>query len=594
MRRYYEEEMRYLHEAGKVFAETHPEQARYLNPDSVTDRDPYVERLFEGFAFLTGRIHERLDDELFEYTGSLFQLLYPHFLKPFPSCSLISFRPKSGPLKETILVKRGTEIRSDAVGDERAVCRFHTTSDVRLHPIRLADATLQHAPDGTSNATLRFQLDGGGGLGGLNLSPLRIYFHAAPAVASRMHLFFTRHVRRVVVSGGMGNGMAQVRNELFADSTVTLDGQSWITPGGTSDEEALLPGTTASFSGFRLLQEYLCFRQKFLCIDVHGLERFSPSMPVTSFQVEVFFDEAYPEDRRFKAENLRLFCTPALNLFESDAAPIRVDHRAAEHRIIADPHFRKSLEVYEVDTVVGIEEKTGKRRQYAPYYAFEHATSEEGRYYATTARIGPTGRRETYLSIGDSEQQNTTLFTTILSLDVHCTNGSLPREKLQEGMLNKLAPEFPQDVVPENLTRPTLILYPPTEQQKGFFWKLISHLSLNHQSVATHAALAGVLSLYDWTKEKGNKRRIAGIEDVRWEAKEVMRRGAILRGAEVHIAVQEAHFPDEGDLCLFGLVLSKFLAMYATLNSFVHLSIELKPSGKTYQWQPQNGQRPIL
>ena len=71
MLRYYQDEMRYLHEAGKAFAESHPEEGALLNVGSLTDRDPYVERLFEGFAFLTARIRERLDDELPQYTDGL-------------------------------------------------------------------------------------------------------------------------------------------------------------------------------------------------------------------------------------------------------------------------------------------------------------------------------------------------------------------------------------------------------------------------------------------------------------------------------------------------------------------------------------------
>ena len=106
LRRYYEEEMRYLQEAAKVFADAHPEQARYLDADSVSDRDPYVERLFEGFAFLSGRVHERLDNEMPEYTESLLQLLYPHFLKPVPALSIVELTPEPGLVQETTVLDR--------------------------------------------------------------------------------------------------------------------------------------------------------------------------------------------------------------------------------------------------------------------------------------------------------------------------------------------------------------------------------------------------------------------------------------------------------------------------------------------------------
>jgi len=61
--RYYDAEMRYLLEAGEEFARAHPEQAAMLNLDKAGARDPFVERLFEGFAFLMGRMREKLDDD---------------------------------------------------------------------------------------------------------------------------------------------------------------------------------------------------------------------------------------------------------------------------------------------------------------------------------------------------------------------------------------------------------------------------------------------------------------------------------------------------------------------------------------------------
>ena len=83
--KYYEEELRYLYDSGKEFARAHPDRAQFLNIDAVGDRDPYVERLFEGFAFLAGRIREKLDDSFPELTEGLINLLWPHFSHVIPS-----------------------------------------------------------------------------------------------------------------------------------------------------------------------------------------------------------------------------------------------------------------------------------------------------------------------------------------------------------------------------------------------------------------------------------------------------------------------------------------------------------------------------
>lgn len=576
--------MRYLTEAGSIFAEEHPEQAGFLDIDSVSDRDPYVERLFEGFAFLSGRIHERLDDEMPEYTESLIQLLQPHFLKPIPALSIVEFEPEPGLIQESMVLERGLEVCSEPVGDDEVSCRFTTTQDVRLQPLRLSDATLRLSTGERSSVQLRFDLDRGIDIQDLTLSPLRLYFQADASTASTMHLFCTRHVSRVEVGSASGR-------------TTTLKGQKWVQPAGLQAEQGLFPYQEGALSSLRLLQEYLCFRRKFWFVDLHGLDRIPTDEEVEALEVEVFFDAPYPEERQFKTENVRLHCTPVVNLFDDDAEPIHIDGEVGEHRVVADANSSESIHTYDVQSVVGVEDGTGVEREYSRFFAFEHDTEDrqEDRYYTTSRRRGPADRPSVYLSLGDAHLRALRdVSSETLTLGVRCTNGTLPREEIKEGMINRLPPDVPAVAQPRNLTRPTLLHSPPHQEETDFFWKLISHWSFNYQSVASTEAIVGLLELYDWRDDEPNRRRLAGLRDVRWEAKDILEDGAVLRGVEVTLEVQEGHFADEGDLCLFGLVLSRFLSSYATLNSFVHLTIITNPSEQQYEWTPDRGNRPTL
>ena len=584
-RQYFEEEMRYLQEAAKVFAEEHPEQAQFLDVDSVSDRDPYVERLFEGFAFLSGRIHERLDNEMPEYTESLIQLLYPHFLKPVPALSIVEFDVEPGLVQETNVLERGLELRSEPVGDEDVPCRFTTTQDVRLQPFRLDEVSLSYSGAEQSRVRFRFEVDRGVDLGTLEVSPLRLYFHADAATASTMHRFFTRHVSHLDVSTDGASGDTGLR------------GQRWVQPGGLSESEALLPDERKTFSGLRLLQEYFCFRRKFWFVDMMGLDRLDPPDNADAFQVDVYFDELYPEERRFDTEQVRLHCTPVVNLFTMDAEPLHIEGEVSEHRVVPSVTSPESIETYDVTKVVGTENASGDKRTYERFYQFDRVQngSEDDCFFATSRRIGPTGRPDVYLSLGDAHlralQESP---SETLSVEVRCTNGSLPREEITEGMINQLPADVPDFAQPRNLTQPTLIQYPPNQEDSDFFWKLISHWSFNYRSVAEEGALVGLLELYDWPETSGNQRRRKGIRDVSWAPKDTVAEGAVLRGAEVTIEVEDGYFADEGDLCLFGLVMSRFLSLYATINSFVHLTIVTSPSEQRYEWTPSRGARPNL
>src|SRR4030095_3561713 len=87
---YYQEELAYLREMGKEFAAAHPAVAHMLESSGA---DPDVERLLEGVAFLTGRVRQKLDDEIPELFQSLMSLLWPHYLRPVPSTSILQFTP---------------------------------------------------------------------------------------------------------------------------------------------------------------------------------------------------------------------------------------------------------------------------------------------------------------------------------------------------------------------------------------------------------------------------------------------------------------------------------------------------------------------
>jgi len=605
MRSYYDTELRFLREAGRAFAEAYPSEARHLNLDSLDDRDPFVERLFEGFAFLAGRIHQRLDDEMPHYTEGLLQLLCPHFLKPFPSCCILSLDPEPGLLPETTRFAAGLEVRSPPVGPERTVCRFRTTEEVRIHPLRLAEASIQDVETDRSRLSLSFALHRGASLQRLDLSRLRLYLHTDASDAATLYRYLTRCVRRVSVR---------------ADShTADLPGQRWVQSAGFTRSERLLPAEAGSFSGLQMLQEYFCFRPRFWFVDVLGLDNSLPTSTATSFDVDLHFDRPAPPEGRVEPDTLRLHCVPAVNLFEVDAEPIRIHGRAAEYRIVPDVHAPRSVAAYDVQSVVGTEEETGRRHMYRPFYTFPHGawtappptpspptassspasrspSSPSGRHFTTSRRTTPQGTLALYLSLGGTERPSLERAGgETLTVGIRATNGSLPRDALSIDTLTRLAPGTPQIVRPTNLTRPTPFLPAPDREQ--FQWSLLAHLAFNFQSVASRDALSHLLRLYDWTASdtrRANRRRIDGIRSVSWTPTTALHDGAVVRGLHLCLEVSESHFPSRGDLCLFGDVLYRFLAAYATINTCVQLSVVGRPSGRSVDWMPTAGTRPPL
>ena len=91
--RHYEDELTFLREMGNEFAAEYPKVAARLDVANAEVADPYVERLLEGFAFLTARIKLKMEAEFPTFTQSLLQMVYPHYLAPTPSMAIVRFTP---------------------------------------------------------------------------------------------------------------------------------------------------------------------------------------------------------------------------------------------------------------------------------------------------------------------------------------------------------------------------------------------------------------------------------------------------------------------------------------------------------------------
>ena len=96
---YYEQELLFVRQMAGEFAREHPKIARRLALDSEGNEacpDPFVERLLEGFAFLSARINLKLDAEFPRFTQALLETVFPHFLAPLPSLGIVRFQPETG------------------------------------------------------------------------------------------------------------------------------------------------------------------------------------------------------------------------------------------------------------------------------------------------------------------------------------------------------------------------------------------------------------------------------------------------------------------------------------------------------------------
>ncbi|KPC52612.1 type VI secretion system baseplate subunit TssF [Amantichitinum ursilacus] len=587
--RYYEAEMRYLREAGKEFAHAHPDRAALLNMDGIGDRDPYVERLFEGFAFLTGRLRQKLDDDLPELTEGLMSLLWPHYLRMIPSLTIVELTPQMQALQHSEAVPPGLVLRSTPVGPQQTQCLYRTTQAVALLPLRLLAASAPIRNDGRSVIRLRFSLESQGRRDQLDFSRIRLFLSADVPVASALHLALTRHARQIEVRAPLSAGLPAA---LLDAGAVRFEQVGFAT------DDRLWPKADNAFGGYQLLLEYFTFRDKFMFVDLCGLDL--QALPETSswFELDVVLDQRYPADMPFDASHIRLHCTPAINLFEMEAEPVRVDHTEPEYRVVPMLQEGGQVETWSVDAVQGFEHGNSSRHDYVPFASFRHRGGmlrheAPERYYHTRVRQGASGRFETWLVLGGHDwQARTDLPLETLSLRVTGTHGQLPRKAVRESQILAMVVGYPCVDSVKNVTAPTLPVYPPLEDR--FHWRVLSHLAPNYLSLLDAEVLRGTLALYDWTDDELNRRRLQGILQVAQRPLTRMEQGCVLRGVEITITLDSQRFAGEGDLMLFGELLNRFFAAYADMNLYTQLVLRLQPSDQLLAWPPSKTGRPSL
>ena len=574
--RYFEEEMRYLREAGLEFAQAHPDRAAMLNLDRVGTRDPYVERLFEGFAFLTGRVRQKLDDDLPELTEGLVNMLWPHYLRMIPSLTILEIQPDRNKLQSNQIVEKGLMVQSEPVSlnDRLTRCIYKTTGDTEILPIQLLSTRLDYDASGRSVIRISFSLDGQAQRNNLDLSSLRLYVSAEEPVA-----FALRHAL-----------LHQTHSIKFSFNQYTnTESNIYLEQVGFSDDNRLWEKAHNSFDGYQLLLEYFCFKQKFFFIDLKGIDINRLPENSKEFSVEVVLAKNYPTELKFDSDVLKLNCTPAINLFDMEAEPIRVDHKGYEYPVKPLLHEGMQVEVYSVEEVVAVNNINGQRHVYVPFSSFRHRGGlmkydAPERYFHTQVKRGVNGGHETYLMLGGQLwEKNIQLPSETLSLKVVGTNGMLPRKTLRETQIQDSSTGEPNVTLVRNIITPSLSCYPPMEDR--FQLRILSHLAPNYLSLINADSLKGTLAIYDWTEDELNKRKLNGIMDVKHEPVQRIEKGAIHRGIHITVTLDSDAYAGEAEIYLFGELLNEFFRMYADLNLFTRLSLVSLPSGKKYTWK---------
>lgn len=624
---YYEQELKYLREMGGEFAKEFPKIAGRLSLDEFTCADPYVERLLEGFAFLSARTRLKLDAEFPRFTQNLLQTVYPQYLCPTPSMCIVQFQPSPGDssLATGYPVPRDTALRSLLGRGERTTVEYRTAHDVSIYPLVVEDAkyytrelqsldlpaSLPGLPRGAAaGIRMRLKCAADVPVAGVTADALPFFLRGTPEIQARLYEQIFAHAKAVVIQ--------PVGRPIRWREVIPVTPSSGIRRVGFDDKQALLPYTHRSFHGYRLVHEYFTFPQRFLFFELTGLLGGFKRCAETAVDVVILFDQVELNlENNVDASNFAPYCTPAINLFPKRCDRIQVKDSFSEFQVIPDRTRTTDFEVYEVTKVIGYGDGEVRERPFLPFYSARDMQDGIANAYYTTTRYPRAlsqkeqreGRRskyggsEIFLSIVDAKSAPFALDLRQLGVEALCTNRDLPMflpigRGDTDFVSDKGGPLQSIRCVSGIPTSPKA-----SHAEGTIAWRLISHLSLNYLSLVDSnngqgaAGLRDLLSLYGDLADAHVRKQIDGVKSV--ETGAVIRRmpapGPITfaRGIQQTVTFDEAAFEGIGAFVLGG-VLERFFAKYVGLNSFTETVIKTQERGEIMRWPARFGQRHLL
>ncbi|MCB1049745.1 MAG: type VI secretion system baseplate subunit TssF [Acidobacteria bacterium] len=565
---YYEEELRYLAREGQRFAQRHPDIAQYLGLEELNPnlRDPHSERIIEAFAFLTGRLRRFMDQQFPELIHALFNLIFPLYLRPLPSKTLMEFQPAESMLDKPFLVPRGTALYSDPVGENNRVIEFSTTQPVLVQPISVKDVLVDPETKADFSLSVALKFHPGVKTESLQLDDLEFGLVGDPSQCFDLFHAFSQNLKAIQIKG-----------------FPLPEGQLKLVWSGFDEDHHFQETDRNEFSQLHLLRDYFDFPQRYYFFKVKGLmQALGASLKDrTDLQLNFIFHRPFPPGSQFNKGHIRLFCCPAQNVFPVLCEPIEISGHQLEYLVVPDL-TRPELEVYSLEKVIASFEQT--KTEVHPYYHFSFdSLSQKNRWFYTVRRdMSFESGWDSFIRLIDLDQEGPDVLRgQTLSIRALCTNRG-EAQAVKIGQIRKMGASVPETISCRNISQVSKAFWPPIHSRGD--WDFISHLGLNFSELTRTGPLKRLLTLYNIPQSDAGKRKITGLMEVSDAKDQRIVFGQAVHGRQLKIGLDEHFFQHEGDITLFCQVFGRFLRAYCPINSFIRLTLQNKDHSKTWEY----------
>jgi type VI secretion system protein ImpG len=595
---YYEKQLQEFGQQSRAFADKYPKIAQRLSLNQEQIDDPHIERLIQAFSLIAARIDKKLADSYDIFTRSLFEVMFPQYLRHFPACSVVSFEDlnKQKQLTDVHVIPKGTTLKSRSF--KGVQCEFNTSAEVKLLPIQLESLSFQTNPSAhihlNQNATLNLKFE--------LLNPAKNWL---------------KNEKLPIYLDAISNFPLQVLDHIFHKETsfslrinhkvVAIKNPFEVM--GFDENESLLPVDQHTHHAYRLLIEYFCFPEKFsyLNLNLDFLKLLKEDN--LSFEVQIHLklnlnDQAIIRNySELNVANFKLFTSPVVNLFEKQAEPQKINHKNLEYPLMTDAHHPEFYQVYSIVEMNLIREKSNQDQvvyPILPFFAMSHYHGDDIQFfYALNPTVLQNQYVETGYSIISKQLEPHSIKSDFVSCKLLCSNRELPHEAL--GQSNNVL-----NLNDSTVARRALVLKRPTapfqfEKNKNEQWRIISHLSLNTLALMKGDAVSHIkelLELYNLPKSKENHLIIDAIKKIEFEITNKLVEAKpfpmFVRGVKVLMDVDVQVFRGHS-LYIFSELISHIFNLKVQMNSFVDVFVrDLNTKQELYQCVQNVGGKKLL
>lgn len=602
---YYQQELHYLKDAGREFAQAHPKIARRLDLNHNGSNDPHTERLLQSFAFLTANLRKDIDDKFPQFSHALLNVLYPQLVSPVPPMTVAQFivDPSKDISSNGHYVPANTQVFSRSLEGE--VCRFSTCYDVSLWPITITEAELCSSDAYTnSNPSLSTYLNSNVFLR-LRIKSLRKSLRQINCHNLRIHLDGARYISLYLYLLLASQG--QIKIALVPASSEAKEAQFMQAARGDfmgfATDHSCLPYPPQVDHSYRLLHEYFCCLEKFLFFELNNLD-FSACDDTSADLLLSINPQLINPTILFSAQNFKLGCTPIINLFSKITEPLRLNHRNYRYRLVANRRREATTEIHSIHQVMTAFDS--ELEVVPPFFAWDYQAERRHPtvfWYSERAQAKAAKGTDLYLSFVDLQFNPQLPARKIVYATTLCTNRNLATHIPAGGKLQTEIATPTLSIV--CLNRPSASLLPPLSGE--IQWRLISHLTASYLGFASTnpiaegkdnaACLRELLGLYADITHPEHLDTIDSLDRVL--ARPTVRRIGIeaWRGFVTGYALDLWFKPttQNGESLLLGKVLHHFLASQVAIDSFVESTIHnVQYDFPLAKMAAQTGHKPLL